>query len=66
MTVSTWGARLRRDLAERAKAFAVSEAISCYPSLGAVPTMLFPVDPDGRRHGNFIDESYRAMLAEPS
>src|SRR5690606_6073007 len=43
--MAMWVSALRRELAERASAFAVSAGHTCYPSLGATPTMLFPADP---------------------
>ena len=54
------------ELSRRARDFADSQGVIWYPSLGVPPTILFPADPSRSRHGNFIDDSYRAILANPS
>ena len=58
-----WASKLRMELSERARNFATTASVSFYESRGAIPTILFPADSCTFRHGNFIDESYRAILA---
>ena len=62
---TNWAAKLRAELAQRAKRFANTQGVTYYESLGASPTVLFPADPDRLRHGNFIEKSYAAILANP-
>jgi len=61
--VTNWASKLRNELSQRAKEFADTHGVASYASLGASPTILFPVDPGTSRHGNFIDKTYRAILA---
>ena len=63
--MTNWASRLRNELSQRARAFGASQAITWYESLGAAPTILFPADANVRRHGNFIDLSYRGILENP-
>ncbi|MXW50082.1 MAG: hypothetical protein F4X81_18470 [Gammaproteobacteria bacterium] len=44
----------------------MAKGLTHYESLGHPPTILFPAECATRRHGNFNDESYRAILANPS
>ncbi len=64
--MTNWGPALRRELAQRAKRFAVAHNITHYESCGFPPTILFPSDPASLRHGNFIDDSYAAILENPT
>ena len=64
--MTNWAATLRRELAQRAKRFAAAHGVTCYESLGVSPTIVFPGDPAKLRHGNFIDDSYAAILANPT
>ena len=57
---------LRKELAERAKRFATANRLPYYESCGQSPTIMFPPEPETSRHGNFNDESYLAILANPS
>ena len=66
MTVPNWESRLRNELGERAKHFAVANGLTHYESLGHPPTILFPAEPAKSRHGNFNDKSYEAILANAS
>lgn len=54
---------LRRELSERNHAFARKYSLPHHPSYGAVPTIAYEPFQDGKRHGNFLDSSYRAILA---
>src|SRR5687768_10190811 len=56
--------QLRLELSRRAKAYAGTQGVGCYESLGSSLTVLFPADASLGTHGNFIDESYRAVLAD--
>jgi hypothetical protein len=62
--VADWASKLRLNLSQRARDFAGAEGLTCYDSLGSVPTVLFPADNSTSRHGNFIDASYRAIVAD--
>jgi hypothetical protein len=53
------------ELTQRARDLAATQGVTWYESLGASPTILFPADTSTSRHGNFIDHSYRAILANP-
>ncbi len=64
--MTNWAATLRRELAQRAKRYAAAHGVTCYESLGVSPTIVFPGDAANLRHGNFIDESYAAILASPT
>lgn len=60
-----WSDRLRTQLASLAKRYAETRGIPHYFSLGPNPAVMF--EPyDGDRHGNFLEASYRAILAHPS
>lgn len=63
--MTNWASKLRVELSQRARDFAATQRVTWYESLGAPPTVLFPADPSTARHGNFIDLSYRAILADP-
>lgn len=55
---------LRRALAVAATQYAQRHAVPYYVSLGAPPTVLFhPYDTD--RHGNFLPDTYRRIIATP-
>ena len=56
-----WGSALRKGLSERARCFATVKELTYYESRGG--TVLFPEDAATSRHGNFIDASYAAILA---
>ena len=64
--MTNWQSTLRRELAQRAKRFGVTHKVTYYESLGASPTIMFPRDPARLRHGNFIDDSYAAILENPT
>ena len=64
--MTSWASRLRTELLQRAREFAATQGVPWYESRGAVPTILFPANSTTSRHGNFIDDSYRAILATPS
>jgi hypothetical protein len=57
---------LRTALARHARQYAAEEKLSFYESLGASPTVLFEPFADGARHGNFLDDSYAAILRHPA
>ena len=62
---TNWAAKLRAELAQSAKRFANAQGVTSYESLGASPAVFFPADPDRLSHGNFIEKSYTAILANP-
>jgi hypothetical protein len=55
---------LRRELSERNQAFARKYGLPHHLSYGAVPTVAYEPFENGTRHGNFLDVSYRAILAD--
>lgn len=61
--MTNWASKLRYELSQRAQEFAVAHGVVSYASLGAAPTILFPADRVASRHGNFLDNTYRAILA---
>lgn len=62
-----WRSRLRKELARRAKRFAIANGLTHYESLARRnPTVLYPAEPGKSRHGNFNDLSYEAILANVS
>jgi len=63
--MASWAFELRTELSGRAREYAAAQGVRCYESLGASPTVLFPADSATSRHGNFHDDSYRAILANP-
>ena len=64
-SMTDWAQNLRADLARNAERFADFHGLTAYRSLGkTAPTISFPSH--GLRHGDFIDASYRAILANPS
>ena len=56
-----YAGRLRQELTVRARWYARGRAH--VESYGSPPVIVFP--PEDRRHGNFFDESYRAIVARP-
>jgi hypothetical protein len=58
--VNKWVPQLRAAIREAARSFAQSLAPRHYESLGANPTVLFPI-----RHGNFVQPSLEAILRNP-
>ena len=60
-----WASALRRELSEKARCFATAKGLTYYESLGASRTVLFLGDAATSRHGNFNDDSYAAILANP-
>lgn len=60
-----WSGALQAELCRRADGLAKRRSLPCYASRGASARLFQPFD-SGMRHGNFIDASYRAILAEPA
>jgi hypothetical protein len=56
---------LRQELAERARQYAQSQKLSHSLSYGESPVVCFVPDPGRPRHGNFVPESYKAMVSHP-
>jgi len=59
-------ASLRRDLAERARKYAEAEGLPHCFSYGQPPIVCFAPNERGARHGNFLQESHKAILANPA
>ena len=64
--MTNWASKLRTELSWRAKDYAKAGGIACYESLGASPTTMFPAGSSVGTHGNFISDSYRAVIANGS
>lgn len=60
-----YASRLRLELSLRNQAFALERRLLHVESYGAMPVTVYEPHPTRRRHGNFFDESYPAMLAVP-
>ena len=67
MTVGSayYASQLRHELSLRNRAFALTRRLSHVESFGGMPVTVYQPHPTRRRHGNFFDESYAAMLAIP-
>jgi hypothetical protein len=59
-------AALRHDLSERARKFALTEALPHSLSYGETPVVCFASPEHGTRHGNFLRGSYKAIQANPA
>src|ERR1700735_1305730 len=56
---------LRRELADRAKAYGSAEKLPACQSYGEGEITCFAPHEGNSRHGNFMTESYRRILANP-
>lgn len=56
---------LRRELSARNLAFARSYSLPHCLSYGQVPVVVYPPSEDRARHGNFLPETYTAILVNP-
>ena len=67
MTASSayYASQLRLELSLRNRAFALERQLPHVESYGGMPVTVYQPHPTRRRHGNFFDESYAAMLAIP-
>lgn len=62
-TVAGGASALRQELSARNQEYARKHALPHCLSYGAMPVVCY--EPEGERHGNFIDASYRAIVADP-
>jgi hypothetical protein len=58
-------AQLRQELCARNRVFAAQHALAHVESYGGMPVIVFEPTLDGKRHGNFLDASYAAILERP-
>ena len=67
MTASSayYASQLRHELSLRNRAFAFERQLPHVESYGGMAVTVYPSHPTRRRHGNFFDESYAAILAIP-
>ena len=67
MTASSayYASQLRHELSLRNRAFALQRQLSHVESFGGMAVTVYQPHPTRRRHGNFFDESYAAMVAIP-
>ena len=61
--VARYGAALRYELSVRNQAYARTHGLKHQVSYGSQPVVCY--EPDGGTHGNFLPETYRAILANP-
>jgi hypothetical protein len=61
--VAGYAAALRYELSVRNQAYAKKHRLKHQVSYGSQPVVCF--EPEGERHGNFLPETYRAILASP-
>ena len=61
--VARYGAALRYELSVRNQAYAKTHRLKHQVSYGSQPVVCY--EPDGGTHGNFLPETYRAILANP-
>jgi hypothetical protein len=61
--VARYAAALRCELSVRNEAYAKTHGLKHQVSYGSQPVVCY--EPDGRTHGNFLPETYRAILANP-
>ena len=59
-----YAAQLRQELSQRNSAYASSRGLAHVCSYGEIPAVVYEPCSDGRRHGNFLDASYRAILKD--
>jgi len=64
-TSAYYASQLRLELALRNRAFALQRQLPHVESRGGMAVTVYKPHPTRRRHGNFFDESYAAMLAIP-
>ena len=60
-----YASQLRHELSLRNRAFALQRRLGHVESLGGMPVTVYQPHPTRRRHGNFFDESYAAIVAIP-
>lgn len=63
--LSGYASELRRELCARNAAFAQNKSLSHVLSYGAAPVIVYAPEAGGKRHGNFLDSSYAAILKRP-
>lgn len=56
---------LRQELCARNRAFALQNGLAHVESYGGMPVIVYEPTEEGTRHGNFLNESYAAILARP-
>lgn len=56
---------LRRELNARNASYAALEQVPYVTSYGEMPVMVYQASPCGKKHGNFIAASYRALTGRP-
>lgn len=63
MSSLVYAALLRKELSERNRSFAQKYGLGHRESFGSPPTVAYEPDESRKRHGNFLNASYRAILA---
>jgi len=62
-TIARYAAELRYELSVLNEAYAKDHKLKHCSSYGSQPVVCY--EPDGNRHGNFLPETYRAILEKP-
>jgi hypothetical protein len=62
-TVARHAAALRQEVCARNIAFAQKHSLAHSLSYGEAPVVCY--EPDGKTHGNFLPQTYRAIFANP-
>ena len=63
---SGYAALLRRELSVRNAAYAIALGLPHVKSYGDAPVVVYRSSVEERRHGNFLDASYRSILNQPA
>ena len=63
--LSSYVSELRRELCARNATFAQNNSLSHVLSYGAAPVIVYAPDVDSKRHGNFLDSAYAAIMKRP-
>lgn len=58
-----FASHLRHELCVRNRAYAIAKSLLHVESYGSVPVIVYP--PEVTRHGNFLDETYTAIVCNP-
>jgi hypothetical protein len=58
--------RLRQELVERNRRYAQRHRLEVCENFGDPPVACYIPSADGRRHGNFLPQSYRSILSSPA
>ena len=66
MSSALYSSELRQELSARNRAYAERVRLPACESYGEAPVVCYLPAEDGLSHGNFLAESYRAIINNPS